>query len=234
MQLAQILFSQGFGTRRECAGLIAAGEVQVHGQVCTDALQDYDTEGLRFVVSGQAWEFHARALLLLHKPAGYECSAKPSAWPPVLGLLPMPLRRRGVQPVGRLDQDTTGALLFTDDGQLLHRLTSPKWHLPKTYQVQTEAAVTPAQIGQLLAGVVLNDSPQPVRAAGARITGERALELVLTEGKYHQVKRMLAAVGNPVERLHRSGVGSLALPDGLAPGQWCWVQERALSPLGHT
>ncbi len=228
MQLAQILFSQGFGTRRECAGLIAAGAVRVHGEVCTDALQDYDTTGLRFEVSGQAWEFHQSALLLLHKPAGYECSAKPSAWPPVLGLLPVPLRRRGVQPVGRLDQDTTGALLFTDDGQLLHRLTSPKWHVPKTYQVQTADAVTPAQITRLLEGVVLDDSPQPVRAAGAQITGERALQLVLTEGKYHQVKRMLVAVGNHVTALHRSAIGRLELPAQLAPGQWCWVERSAL------
>jgi 16S rRNA pseudouridine516 synthase len=228
MRLQQILFSQGFGTRRECSALIAAGRVHIGGGVCTDETAEFETQGLSFEVEGQRWPFHARALVLLNKPAGTECSQRPSAWPSVMSLLPLPLRRRGVQAVGRLDQDSTGALLLTDDGVLLHRLTSPKWHVPKTYQVRTARAVDATQIASLLAGVVLRDEPQAVRAAAARQTGPSSLELVLTEGKYHQVKRMLAAVGNHVEALHRSAIGALSLPPGLAPGAWCWVDEAEL------
>jgi 16S rRNA pseudouridine516 synthase len=226
MKLAQILFSQGFGARRECEGLILAGEVRVHGQVVDDPSAEFDPHGLVFEVEGKPWVYHEKALVLLHKPAGYECSQKPSAWPSVLTLLPPPLRRRGVQPVGRLDQDTTGALLLTDDGALIHQLTSPKRHVPKHYQATTAEPLTPAQLERLVQGVVLHDDPKPVRAVEATAPEPHRLELVLTEGKYHQVKRMVAAVGNHVQALHRSAFGALALPADLAPGQWCWVTDK--------
>jgi 16S rRNA pseudouridine516 synthase len=149
-------------------------------------------------------------------------------------LLPGPLRTRGVQAVGRLDQDTTGLLLLTDDGALIHRLTSPKKHVPKVYKACTADPVTPDQVARLRAGVVLHDDPQPVRTAACEATGERSLRLTLTEGKYHQVKRMVAAVGNRVERLHRSRFGALSLPDDLAPGQWRWLTglQDILGPGG--
>ena len=131
MRLAQILFSQGFGSRRLCAGLIADGRVAVAGQVVHDPGAEFDTDGLVFEVEGRAWPFHAKALVLLHKPAGFECSQKPRHHPSVMSLLPPPLRDRGVQPVGRLDEDTTGVLLLTDDGALIHRLTSPRHHVPE-------------------------------------------------------------------------------------------------------
>jgi len=223
VKLAQLLFSQGFGTRRECAALILDGQVEIAQQVVDDPQADIDIAGLQFRVQGQPWAYHEKALLMLHKPAGYECSLKPSAWPGVHTLLPMPLRRRGVQPVGRLDQDTTGLLLLTDDGTLLHKLTSPKHHVPKVYEVHARHAVTPAQIDALLEGVVLDDDPQPVRADGAMLHPDGTLRLTLIQGKYHQVKRMVAAVGNRVERLHRSAFGALTLPDDLLPGQWCWL-----------
>lgn len=234
MRLRDVLFSQGFGTRRHCDALILAGEVRIAGHVCDDPDEAVDTQGLVFSVEGQDWPFHAKALVMLHKPAGYECSQKPSAWPSVMTLLPGPLRTRGVQPIGRLDQDTTGLLLLTDDGGLIHRLTSPKKHVPKVYEALTAAPVTPEQVTQLLAGVVLHDDPLPVRAAACEATGERSLRLTLTEGKYHQVKRMVAAVGNHVERLHRSRFGALALPDDLAPGQWRWLTgpQDILGPGG--
>jgi len=223
MHLAQILFSQGFGSRRQCAGLIDAGLVRVHGQVVTEPAAEFDPEGLVFEVEGRAWPYHAKALLLLHKPAGYECSRKPGRHPGVLSLLPAPLRQRGVQPVGRLDEDTTGVLLLTDDGALLHRLTSPRHHVAKVYELRTRHPLTADQVQRLLDGVVLDDDPRPVRAAAAEITAPCALRLTLTEGKYHQVKRMLAAVGNRVDALHRSAFGDWRLPEDLAPGQWCWL-----------
>ena len=135
LRAADVLFSQGFGTRRICAGLIQAGALRVAGRVIDDPHEELATDGLTFEVNGRAWPFHERALVLLHKPAGYECSAKPRHWPSVLSLLPPPLRTRGVQPVGRLDADTSGLLLLTDDGALIHRLTSPKHHVPKVYDV---------------------------------------------------------------------------------------------------
>ena len=223
MRLSQVLFTQGFGTRRACEALIMHGRVEVAGRVVDDPAADVPTEGLVFRVEGVDWPYHAKALLLMHKPAGYECSRKPRHHPGVLGLLPAPLRARDVQPIGRLDADTTGLLLLTDDGALIHRLTSPKKHVPKVYEVGTKHPVDATTAARLLAGVVLDDDPKPVRAAACEPTGERALRLTLLEGKYHQVKRMLAAVGNRVETLHRSAYGALVLPPDLAPGGWRWL-----------
>ncbi len=223
MKLAQILFSQGFGTRRACVGLAQAGLVRVGGRVVDDPQAELATEGLVLEVEGRAWPYHARALVMLHKPAGYECSQKPRHHPSVMTLLPAPLRQRGVQPVGRLDEDTTGLLLLTDDGTLIHRLTSPKHHVPKVYEVGCRHPVDALQVQRLREGVVLDDDPAPVRAAACEPVGERGLRLTLTEGKYHQVKRMVAAVGNRVETLHRSAFGPLVLPADLAPGQWRWL-----------
>ncbi len=223
MKLSQLLFSQGFGARRECEGLILGGHVTLAGAVCDDPFHEVEPEGLTFGVRGEPWPYHAKALVLLHKPAGYECSQKPKHHPSVMALLPLPLRVRGLQPVGRLDEDTTGLLLMTDDGALIHRLTSPKKHVPKVYEIEAIDPVTPAQVDELLRGVVLHDDPLPVRAFAAEQTGERTLRMTLLEGKYHQVKRMVAATGNTVQRLHRSRYGALALPADLAPGQWRWL-----------
>jgi 16S rRNA pseudouridine516 synthase len=238
MQLQDILFSQGFGTRRVCAGLVQQGHVRVAGNVITDATTECDPQGLQFSVNGVPWEYHEKAYLLLHKPAGTECSRKPSAYPSIYTLLPAPLRQRpqkggtdGVQAVGRLDQDTTGLLLLTDDGQFIHRMNSPRHHVPKVYEVTTRHPVDDAQIRRLQDGVQLDDEPRPVRAAACERTGERTLRLTLTEGKYHQVKRMVAAAGNRVEALHRSRIGALALPPELGPGQWRWLAPAELALL---
>ncbi|MCX7152953.1 MAG: 16S rRNA pseudouridine(516) synthase [Proteobacteria bacterium] len=223
MKLSQILFSQGFGTRRECEGLIISELVTLDGVVCDDPDRNIVEQSLVFGVRGELWPYHASALVLLNKPAGYECSQKPKHHASVYSLLPAPLRNRDVQAVGRLDEDTTGLLLLTDDGQLIHKLTSPKHHVPKVYDLGCAEAVTEEQVKQLLEGVMLNDERIPVRAAGCEITGERQMRLTLTEGKYHQVKRMLAAAGNSVISLHRSTFGALTLPADLASGQWRWL-----------
>jgi len=238
MQLQDILYGQGFGTRRVCAGLIQQGFVAVGGAVVTDPFSDQVAPGLRFTVQGTEWEYQEKAYLMLHKPTGTECSQKPSMWPSIYTLLPSPLRLRpnkgavqGVQAIGRLDQDTTGLLLLTDDGQFVHRMGSPKHHVPKVYEVTVKHALTATQVDKLLAGVVLEDDPKPVRAAACEAVGELHLRLTLTEGKYHQVKRMVAAVGNRVEGLHRSSIGALALPDTLAPGQWRWLTAEDVALL---
>jgi 16S rRNA pseudouridine516 synthase len=227
MKLSQVLFSQGFGARRECEGLILGGHVTLEGAVCDDPFREVDPEGLTFGVRGQSWPYHAKALVLLNKPSGYECSQKPKHHPSVMNLLPLPLRVRGLQPVGRLDEDTTGLLLLTDDGALIHRLTSPKKHVPKVYEIETIDPVTEAQVDELRRGVVLHDDPLPVRAHACEMTGAHALRMTLLEGKYHQVKRMVAATGNTVKALHRSAYGVLTLTDELAPGQWRWLDGPA-------
>jgi len=243
MQLQNVLYSQGFGTRRVCAGLVQQGLVQVHDATvggapvpCTDATQDFSTVGLRFRVQGVDWPYQEKAYLMLHKPAGTECSQKPSTYPSIYTLLPSPLRMRpqkgavqGVQAVGRLDQDTTGMLLLTDDGKFIHRMSSPRHHVPKVYEVSVKHPLDETQLRRLLEGVVLDDDPKPVRAAACEARGSHQLSLTLTEGKYHQVKRMLAAVGNRVEGLHRSRIGGLALPADLLQGQWRWLDADDLA-----
>lgn len=239
MELQDLLYSQGFGTRRVCAGLIQQGFVAVDGvDAAEPATELIAADGLRFTVQGTPWAYHAKAYLMLHKPAGTECSQKPSAWPSIYTLLPAPLRQRpvkggqpGVQAIGRLDQDTTGLLLLSDDGQFIHRMASPKHHVPKVYEATTADAMTDVQIGRLLAGVVLDDDPKPVCAAAAEAVDTRHLRLTLTEGKYHQVKRMVAAVGNRVTALHRSAIGGLVLPADLAPGQWRWLRSDELQAV---
>ena len=182
--LAQILFSQGFGTRRHCAASIADGQVQVDGVTLDDPHAALPTDGLVLSVRGQSWPYHAKALVLLHKPADYECSAKPRHHPSILSLLPAPLRERGVQAVGRLDADTTGMLLLTDDGALIHRLTSPKHHVHKVYEVRGKHALAADAVARLLSGVVLDDDPEPVGALACVATGDSSLRLTLTEGRY--------------------------------------------------
>jgi 16S rRNA pseudouridine516 synthase len=236
MQLQQLLFSQGFGTRHECSALIAQGRVALGGDVVRDPWAEFAAApDLRFRVDGVDWPYHETALLMLHKPAGVECSRRPRDHPGVLSLLPPPLRRRGVQPVGRLDADTTGLLLLTDGGALLHQLTHPKRRVPKVYEVTLRHPFDDRQRERLLAGVVLADDPAPVHATACDATGTHTLRLTLTGGRYHQVKRMLAAVGNRVEALHRSGFGALRLPADLLPGQWRWVEPaEVLAPAASS
>ena len=249
MQLQEILYSQGFGTRRVCAGLIQQGLVHVYGAVlgegegegaapvvCKEASAEFDAPGLRFRVQGVDWPYFEKAYVLLNKPAGTECSQKPSTYPSIYTLLPSPLRLRpqkaavqGVQAVGRLDQDTTGMLLLTDDGKFIHRMSSPRHHVPKVYEVTVKHPLDARQVDLLLSGVVLDDDPKPVRAAACEAVSEFHLRLTLTEGKYHQVKRMVAAVSNRVEALGRSQIGGLALPADLAPGQWRWLNAADLA-----
>ena len=244
MQLQEVLYTQGFGTRRVCAGLIQQGFVAVRPRAqpdyvtITDSASEVNEAGLFIRVQGIEWPVCSKAYVLLNKPVGTECSQKPSTYPSIYTLPPAPLRQRpgktavdGGQAGGRLDQDTTGMLLLSDDGQFIHRMSSPKKHVSKVYQVTTKHPIDDLQIERLKTGVVLDDDPKPVRASDCVQTGAHTMDLVLTEGKYHQVKRMVAAVSNRVEALHRSQIGGLHLSDDLAPGQWRWLSEADLALL---
>ncbi len=234
MQLERLLQKHGFGTRKACRALIRRERVAVNGQICADPFVEFETEGLVFTVDGVDWPYAEFACVMLNKPVGYECSRKPLHHPSVLTLLPVQLRERDVQPIGRLDEDTTGLLLITDDGQLNHVLSSAKRKVPKVYLATTKHPVDQALIDALLAGVLLNDEPEPIAAAAAEMVGENLLRLTLTSGKYHQVKRMVAAAGNRVEALHREAVGELSLPDDLKLGEWRWLTAADLQKLGYT
>lgn len=231
MTLEKLLQSQGFGSRRQCRNLILDGRVAVDGIPCLQPGAEFAPENISFSVDGSTWRYRERVYLALHKPAGYECSHKTHMHPSVFSLLPPELIARGIQCVGRLDQDTTGLLLLSDDGGFIHRCSAPKRGIPKVYRVTTRHPLAAPQIEALLAGVVLRDDPQPVTALACRQIAEHELELTIGEGKYHQVKRMLAAVGNRVEQLHRSAVGGLQLEPGLAPGHWRWLEADDLASI---
>lgn len=233
MKIERLLQSQGFGSRKECRALIEAGLFSINGQVEDDPGLEVSTSGLRFEVDGEAWAYREKAYLVLHKPAGYECSRKPTFHPSIYRLLPTQFANRDIQPVGRLDQDTTGLLLLSDDGQFIHFWSSGKKRVPKTYEILTSDPLSDEQLARLLEGVQLDDEPAPIAALACERRGERALAMTVTEGKYHQVKRMLAAAGNHVAKLHRSRVGGLSLPEDLPEGAWHWLEAEDLAQLAR-
>ncbi len=231
MWLARALQSQGFGSRKGCVLRVRSGAVSINGVVCDDPEHEVDPAGLELTIDGVTWPYREKAYVLLHKPAGYECSQKPKHHPSVYSLLPSPLIERDVQCVGRLDQDTTGLLLLSDDGQFIHRMTSPKKGVAKVYRATCADPVTDAALDALRNGVLLNDEPAPIAALACEALDTHTLQLTLAEGKYHQVKRMIAATGNRVERLHRVAIGAFSLPATLAPGSWCWLEAADLQQL---
>ena len=229
--LDRILQAQGFGTRKGCRQMIEHREVSIAGEIVTDHRATFETSGLEFTLFDELWTYREHVYIALNKPANFECSRKTSHHPGVLTLLPEQFTWRDVQPVGRLDHDTTGMLLMSDDGPFIHAQSSPKRHVPKIYVATTHDPVTPELVELLLAGVQLHDEPAPLAAVTCRMLGAHQLEIVLEQGKYHQVKRMLAAAGNHCTALQRSAIGALTL-DALAldMGEWCYLDEaqRAL------
>lgn len=231
LTLEKILQSQGFGTKKMCRYMVLDGLVEIGGEVVDDVRAEFDPTDLEFMVDGEPWQYREHVYLALNKPGGVECSRRPAVHRGVLSLLPDPFTARDVQPVGRLDHDTTGLLLLSDDGAFIHAQSHPKRHVPKTYVATTPAPVTPELIARLQAGVMLMDEPAPLRAQ-ARQVGECEIEIVLDMGKYHQVKRMLAAAGSHCVALRRTAIGQLMLASlGLAEGEWCYLDEAQLENL---
>ncbi len=232
LALDRILQSQGFGTRKWCRELIAEAEVNVGGVTITDSHTSIETNGLEYSVYGQPHRYREHLYIALNKPSNYECSRKPSHHPSVLSLLPEQFTRRDVQPVGRLDHDTTGLLLMSDDGAFIHAQSSPKRHVPKIYVATTHDPVTPQLVTKLLSGVKLQDEPAPIEALTCRMMDTHQIEIVLEQGKYHQVKRMLTAAGNHCKALRRSQIGALKLDAlNLAEGEWCYLEAEQLALL---
>lgn len=219
-RLDQLLANLGYCSRREARDWIDQGRVEVAGRVADDPGLKSHPATVR--VDGEPLDHPEGMLLLLHKPLGLVCSHDLREGPSVYDLLPERWRRRNpvITSVGRLDKDTSGLLLLTDQSQLVHRLTSPKHKVPKTYRATLDADL-PAEAGATFASgtLLLKGESEPCAPAGLRVLGPREAELTLTEGRYHQVRRMFSAVGCEVLTLHRGQFGALTLGE-LAPGRW--------------
>lgn len=212
--LEDLLFHEGWGSRRECRELVVRGR----------ARRVVGTSEPRYLLDGVEYLARPSLLVALHKPTGFECSSRPSNHPSVLELFPARFARRGLQPIGRLDVDTSGLLLLTDQGTLNHRLSHPRYHVPKTYLLETVQEWTPSEVQALVSGVELRGDGV-VRAVSAIQRGPTVVELVLDRGLYHQVRRMAAALGKACVRLERVAFGHWDLGRlGLAPGEWTFLE----------
>jgi len=219
-RLDQLLANLGYCSRREARAWIQAGRVTVRGAVEDDFGAKASPADVR--VDGEPLDHPAGLLLLLHKPVGLVCSHDEREGPNVYSLLPPRWRARNpsVTSIGRLDKDTSGLLLLTDQSELVHRLTSPKHKVPKIYRATVNADLSPTLILLFASGtLLLKDEKAPCAPAELRIIAPREAELTLTEGRYHQVRRMFASQGAEVLALHRARFGHLELGD-LSPGQW--------------
>lgn len=225
MLLEKILQSQGFGSRKYCQQLIKNGSVSVDGEIADDLKKQFSPKNLEFSLFGQTYQYREQVYIALKKPKGFECSHQPQHHQSVFSLLPEIMIHRGVQAIGRLDQDTTGLLLLTDDGKYLQALTHPRKHVPKVYHVTTIDPVTPEQILMLSEGVSLHQEKGIFAATDVAMLETHKLTMTIHQGVYHQVKRMIAAVGNKVEALHRHQVGQLVLPE-IADGEWIYLSEQ--------
>lgn len=228
MKLCKLLQSQGIGSRKECMTLIAKGRVSVNGEILRNAKAEVEAS-LGFSVDETFYSYAEKMYVALYKPAGYECSHNPQHHKSVYSLLPAHLLKRGVESAGRLDADTTGLLLFSDDGQFIHKVMSPKKECRKVYEVHLKHALTNQALRLLQDGVVLRDSPYPVAAVRAEAISDKLLRLEIKEGKYHQVKRMVAAISNRVIFLHRVSVGGLTLDNlDLKEGHFLVLKKEHL------
>ena len=224
MRLNAYLARAGVASRRKADELIKAGRVTVNGR--PGQLNTFVDAGDVVELDGRRLEPQRLAYVLLHKPAGVVTTARdPQGRPTVVGLVAHEAR---VVPVGRLDADTTGALLLTNDGELAHRLAHPRYGVEKVYEADVEGDPSDGALEQLRHGVELDDGPT-APAQVTRLAPER-LELVLHEGRKHQVKRMCAAVGHPVRRLHRRVYAGLTL-EGLEPGAWRELEPSEVERL---
>ena len=216
-------------TRSQAGKVIRQKLVSINGEVVKQAaVQVSDSDSV--VMDGQPLTIIGLRYIMLHKPAGFLCANDDPEHPIVFNLLDEPLVER-LHTVGRLDLDTTGLLLLTDDGKWSHRISSPKHHIAKTYRVWTADPISEDAAGLFAEGVMLRGEKDPTLPAELEIIAEREALLTIHEGRYHQVKRMFAAIGNKVEQLHRERIGGLQLPADLAEGEYRPLTAAELSQL---
>ncbi len=232
----KLLGSMGYGSRSEIARLGKVGGIVLDGADLTDVSQRIAVTSdlsARMEIDGEPLDPVAGLVMLLNKPLGMTCSRKEEG-ALVYDVLPERWRRRdpAISTIGRLDKQTSGLLLLTDDGDLLHRVISPKKHVAKVY-LATLARPLAGTEGALFAagGMVLEGEDKPLAPAVLEVLSPTQARLTVTEGRYHMVRRMFAAVGNHVEALHRERLGGLVLPDDLAPGEWRLLDQNGIDAI---
>ena len=218
-------------TRAEAKKAVAAGRVTVNGAPARDPGAQVSPEDVR--VDGAPVRSPGEIYIMLNKPAGVITATEDRRLETVLDLLPEALRRRGPGPVGRLDRDVTGLVLLTTDGQLAHRLISPRWKAEKLYRARCEGRLDESAVAAFAAGIALSDfTARPARLTILEADDAASVaEVALTEGKFHQVKRMFAAVGHPLVALRRVAIGGLALDGALAEGEWRALDAGEIAAL---
>ena len=229
-RLDKLLAGTGRWSRREVKELVRRGQVRVDGVIAAAAEQKIDPSAA-VTVAGETVALGGCTYLLLHKPAGVLTATEDRRQPTVLELLPPELRRIDLAPVGRLDKDTEGLLLLTNDGELTHRLLSPRYHVDKRYLARVDGDLSPADVSAFAAGMTLPDGLVCLPAGLELLSQPRTCIVTLREGKFHQVKRMLAACGAPVLYLKRLSMGPLTLPDDLPPGAYRLLTDEEISAL---
>ena len=229
-RLDKLLAGTGRWSRREVKELVRRGQVRVDGVIAAAAEQKIDPSAA-VAVAGETVALGGCTYLLLHKPAGVLTATEDRRQPTVLELLPPELRRIDLAPVGRLDKDTEGLLLLTNDGELTHRLLSPRYHVDKRYLARVDGDLSPADVSAFAAGMTLPDGLVCLPAGLELLPQPRTCIVTLREGKFHQVKRMLAACGAPVLYLKRLSMGPLTLPDDLPPGAYRLLTDEEISAL---
>ena len=234
LRLDKIIAASGKYSRREVKLLIRQGRVLVDGVPARSPEDKVDPESAEIAVNGEALPYRRYTWLMLHKPAGVLSATEDGRGTTVLDLLPQELRRRNLFPVGRLDKDTEGLLLLTNEGVLAHDLLSPRRHVDKVYYARTAGQLREEDRQAFAAGMALGDGlkclPAELEILSAGLEGSEAL-VTLREGKFHQVKRMLAARGTPVLYLKRIRMGNLTLDPALAPGEYRYLTEKELAGL---
>lgn len=229
-RLDKILAATGRWSRREVKELVRQGRVQIDGLTAAAPEQKLDPDAAQLLVDGEAVSCRRYTYILLHKPAGVISAVEDSRQETVLDLLPPELKKQGLSPVGRLDKDTEGLLLLTNDGELTHRLLSPKYHVDKVYYARTRGTPAAEDAARFAEGFTLPDGLRCLPAE-LKLCGEGEVLLTLREGKFHQVKRMLAACGTPVVYLKRLSMGSLTLENTLSAGEFRHLTQEEIAEL---
>ena len=229
-RLDKLLAGTGKWSRREVKALVRQGLVRVDGRLAASAEDKLDPAAAIITVAGETISLCRFTYVMLHKPAGVLTATEDRKQPTVLDLLPPELRRIGLAPVGRLDKDTEGLLLLTNDGELAHRLLSPKYHVEKRYLARVDGELSATDAEAFARGMTLGDGLECL-PAGLELLPGHACIVTLREGKFHQVKRMLAARGAPVLYLKRLSMGPLTLDDSLAAGAYRLLRAEEISAL---
>lgn len=229
MRLDKALSLAGY-SRSEAKGLIAKGRVRVCGVPARDSGMNVTPDQVE--LDGVCIDAAQEIYLMIHKPAGVITATEDKNLPTVVSLLPAQYQRRKIGPVGRLDRDVTGLVLLTTDGQLAHRLIAPKWKAEKQYRACCEGALTDSDVQAFAAGVALSDfTAQPAEMRILESGETSTADVILTEGKFHQVKRMFAAIGHPLLRLERLRIGCVQLDEALAPGEFRKLTDDEIAGL---